>query len=84
MSKREWTSKAKCKGMDTNFFFPDERDKRDTKKINKAKEFCVGCPVLEECLTYAIDNDIRVGVFGGMSRKQRRLESRMRKIKQLS
>ena len=60
--------------MDTNLFFPDEDNPTDSRPIARAKKICAECPVREACLEYAINNDIRVGVFGGMSRKQRRIE----------
>jgi WhiB family redox-sensing transcriptional regulator len=84
VSNRKWTEQAACKGMDTNLFFPDDRTPQNSSKYDVAKQVCAECPVKEECLTYAIENDIRVGMFGGMSRKQRRVEARMRKIRKNS
>ena len=74
MKELSWRNSAVCKGMDVNMFFPDEDNPRDFRPIAKAKAICAECPVIQECLEYAINNDIRVGVYGGMSRKQRRIE----------
>lgn len=56
---------AKCKGVDTNFFFSDPTE------TYKAVEFCKDCPVKTPCAQYAIDNKIPHGVFGGLSVRAR-------------
>lgn len=37
-----------------------------------AKKLCHGCPVISECLTYALDTDQEWGIWGGMTSKERR------------
>jgi len=37
-----------------------------------AKRVCESCPVREECLKYAMDNDERFGIWGGLSERERR------------
>ena len=41
-----------------------------------AKAVCAQCLVREECLSYAIENDISYGVWGGTSRRERKLLGR--------
>lgn len=36
-----------------------------------ARRLCDNCPVREECLRYAIDEEIQFGIWGGMSTRQR-------------
>ena len=33
---------------------------------------CVGCDVRSECLEYALANDERFGIWGGLSERERR------------
>jgi hypothetical protein len=63
-----WLSKAKCRGKDTNVFFPN---RGDSTLIAKALEFCDPCPVSQECLAYALRTEQEVGIWGGKSARQR-------------
>ena len=72
-----WRYDAKCKGEDTEIFFPP-RDKALYKPIaDKAKAICWGkdgksaCPVRKQCLSEAVNNDELHGIFGGMSHRER-------------
>jgi WhiB family redox-sensing transcriptional regulator len=66
--KEDWTDYAKCKGMDTNVFFP----KRGRKIDKLAIEACKGCPVTEPCLKMALENYIQAGYQAGMTAEKRR------------
>ena len=69
-----WQDRAECIGTDPELFFPGRGD--DTRA---AKAICATCPVRAECLAYALDNDIKFGIFGGKSeRERRRLRGGMR------
>jgi WhiB family redox-sensing transcriptional regulator len=37
-----------------------------------AKQVCVGCPVIAECLADSLDNQTEFGVWGGMTERERR------------
>lgn len=63
----EWRESAACKGMDINLFYP-ERGQNG----REAMAVCAGCLVVKECLKYALDNSIKVGVFGGTTEFHRR------------
>lgn len=39
-------------------------------RIRRAKKICKDCPVLRECLEYAIDQNC-VGIWGGMDTQER-------------
>lgn len=72
-----WRYDAKCRGEDTEIFFPP-RDKALYKPIaDRAKAICLGkdgkpaCPVRNQCLKEAIKNDELHGIFGGMSHRER-------------
>ena len=77
MRDETWREEARCAGSDTEMFFPP-RDKTKYKDIAaEAKPHCFGangktpCPVLNECLWYAIDSDEVHGIWGGMSHRER-------------
>jgi WhiB family redox-sensing transcriptional regulator len=36
------------------------------------RELCDGCPVPQECLEAALDDDSLVGLWGGMTERERR------------
>jgi WhiB family redox-sensing transcriptional regulator len=70
----DWLKEAKCKKMDTSVFFP-----RTSEDSMLAKSICADCSVKQECLKYAIDNDISYGVWGGLSESTRRTIRTQRK-----
>ena len=37
-----------------------------------AKQVCIGCPVIAQCLADSLDNHTQFGVWGGMTERQRR------------
>jgi WhiB family redox-sensing transcriptional regulator len=62
-----WMEAAVCRGLEpTVFFGPDERWAQEENWVPAAKAICATCPVRRDCLSYAIRNRIRVGVFGGL------------------
>lgn len=62
-----WIEHAACAGMDTNMFYRDGRRPHNP----DAKRTCRACPVRNECLNYAIENDEREGVWGGLDEDER-------------
>jgi WhiB family redox-sensing transcriptional regulator len=38
----------------------------------EAKKVCTTCDVRSECLEYALSNDERFGIWGGLSERERR------------
>lgn len=62
-----WQDRALCSQTDPEAFFPEKGGStRDAKKV------CVGCEVKAECLDYALRNDERFGIWGGLSERERR------------
>ncbi|XNZ00534.1 WhiB family transcriptional regulator [Micrococcus luteus] len=69
-----WQVDALCAQTDPEAFFPEKGGStRDAKKV------CGSCPVRQECLDYAMANDERFGIWGGLSERERR---RLRKMQQ--
>jgi len=63
----EWTEQALCAQTDPEAFFPEKGG-----TTRPAKAMCATCPVRVECLEYALDNDERFGIWGGLSERERR------------
>ncbi|MCU1533964.1 MAG: WhiB family transcriptional regulator [Glaciihabitans sp.] len=63
----EWQSDSLCAQTDPEAFFPEKGGStRDAKKI------CSSCEVRSQCLNYALENDERFGIWGGLSERERR------------
>lgn len=71
----ERASEGACHGLSTSLFFPAQGE---NKLVHEAKKVCAGCVVREECLEFALAADIKFGIFGGTSEKQRRQMRRRR------
>jgi WhiB family redox-sensing transcriptional regulator len=41
-------------------------------KVAKAKAICGRCPVTEQCLRFALENNIEFGIFGGTTPNERK------------
>ena len=65
----DWQVNAACRGTDTsNFYHPEnERGPSRVKREMRAKAVCAGCPVIENCLRWALDTREPYGVWGGLS-----------------
>lgn len=79
---------AACYGHDLDAFFAE---RGDSTPVLHAKTICnggvspldetvwYGCPVRDQCLEYAIENEIRHGCWGGTSERDRRKIRRQRR-----
>jgi WhiB family redox-sensing transcriptional regulator len=70
-----WQQHAACRGADTAWFFaPGYFEKREEKTAReaKAKQVCARCPVVDECLEYALRIREPHGVWGGHNELERR------------
>ncbi len=62
-----WQDRALCAQTDPESFFPEKGG-----STREAKRVCRSCEVKGECLDYALENDERFGIWGGMSERERR------------
>jgi len=58
-----WQESAACRGS-LQLFFDDD--------TAQAKSVCRGCTVRAKCLDFALANDCRAGVWGGLDADERR------------
>ncbi|MDQ1295675.1 MAG: WhiB family transcriptional regulator, redox-sensing transcriptional regulator [Actinomycetota bacterium] len=63
----EWQERALCAQTDPEAFFPEKGG-----STREAKRVCMSCDVRAECLEYALANDERFGIWGGLSERERR------------
>lgn len=63
----EWMTAALCAQIDPEMFFPEKGG-----STREAKSICARCEVAAECLDYALANEERFGIFGGLSERERR------------
>lgn len=68
-----WRDNAACKKLGTNIFFADtEHASREvSNRVNAAKEVCSKCAVQVTCLSYALNQEIEFGIWGGFTGKER-------------
>ena len=62
-----WRLNALCAETDPEAFFPEKGG-----STREAKRVCSGCSVRAECLEFALANDERFGIWGGLSDRERR------------
>ncbi|KFF95805.1 WhiB family transcriptional regulator [Streptomyces europaeiscabiei] len=61
-----WQQRALCAQTGADFFFPEPGS-----SVREAKRICGMCEMRTACLQYALSNDERFGVWGGLSEKER-------------
>ncbi|SKD93945.1 transcriptional regulator [Mycobacteroides abscessus subsp. massiliense] len=71
-----WQDQAACKGMPTDWWFPEQGASRECKR---AKAICHNCPVRTQCLEYAVSHQEQWGLWGELSLKDRRRWNQERK-----
>lgn len=65
----KWRERAACIGQDQEHFFAEGRGVAT--QYFYARCACFVCPVRKECLTYAVQNSIYHGIWGGLSYRER-------------
>ena len=63
----QWQERALCAQTDPEAFFPEKGG-----STREAKKVCLTCEVRDDCLEYALMNDERFGIWGGLSERERR------------
>ena len=66
-AEQEWQEQALCAQTDPEAFFPEKGG-----STREATRICQACAVRDECLEYALLNDERFGIWGGLSERERR------------
>jgi WhiB family transcriptional regulator, redox-sensing transcriptional regulator len=67
----DWHNQAACNGLG-DVMFPKAQPGRIGADYREALSICRGCPVVNECLTWALAAEEPHGCWGGMAPAQRR------------
>ncbi|GAA0585793.1 WhiB family transcriptional regulator [Streptomyces crystallinus] len=73
-----WRKRAACRTEDPELFFPTYNRRFADQQLAQAKAVCHRCPVTTACLQWALSNNEKRGVWGGLS------ESELRRLKRIS
>ncbi|GAA2306509.1 WhiB family transcriptional regulator [Streptomyces caniferus] len=68
----DWRHDAVCREEDPEIFFPVGNTGPALLQIEEAKAVCRRCPVMGQCLQWALESRQDAGVWGGMSEDERR------------
>jgi WhiB family transcriptional regulator, redox-sensing transcriptional regulator len=68
----DWRHRAICRDEDPELFFPIGNTGPALLQIEQAKAVCRRCPVIQECLSWALESGQDAGVWGGLSEDERR------------
>ncbi len=73
----DWRDRAACRTADPELFFPDPTAGGGAaqKRYKQAKAICATCPVVAECLSWALTAapaGMDYGVWGGLAPDERR------------
>lgn len=75
----DWRDDGTCRQTDPELHFPVAHTQGWKKQTRQAKQVCAGCPVIEECLKWALETGQTAGVWGGLSEQERRQMLRVAK-----
>lgn len=67
-----WRARAACLREDPDLFFPIGNTGPTLEQIDEAKAVCGRCPVVEQCLDWALRAGQVEGIWGGMTEGERR------------
>jgi WhiB family redox-sensing transcriptional regulator len=68
----DWRERAACRNEDPELWFPTGTDGPALLQIVEAKAVCVACPVVTQCLTYALQHGLDDGIWAGLTPEERR------------
>jgi WhiB family redox-sensing transcriptional regulator len=66
LKTEKWMESAVCASADPEEWFPEKGV-----RAVKAKRICATCPVIDDCLQFALKNG-ETGIWGGTSSRERR------------
>lgn len=67
----EWLTRAACVDEDPELFFPVGCTGPAVREEEAAKRVCARCPVISECLAWALRTGQTSGVWGGTGERER-------------
>jgi WhiB family redox-sensing transcriptional regulator len=67
----DWRLQGACRDHDSELFFPIGSGRAAQAATAQAKRICAGCQFTAGCLGHALANDIRHGIWGGTTERER-------------
>ena len=74
----DWRHAAACLAEDPELFFPLGTTGPAVFQVEEAKTVCRRCPVVSNCLAWALTAGVDHGVWGGYTEEERRALKRRR------
>jgi WhiB family transcriptional regulator, redox-sensing transcriptional regulator len=68
----DWRHRAICRHVDPELFFPIGTTGPAAVQVEEAKAVCRRCPVVNDCLQWALSSGQDAGVWGGLDEDERR------------
>jgi WhiB family redox-sensing transcriptional regulator len=68
----DWQQRGACLDESPDLFFPIGTTGPAAVQLNQAKRVCARCAVTDDCLQWAMSNNVEQGVWGGLSEEERR------------
>lgn len=68
----DWRTRAACRDLDTEFFFPIGTSGPAVDQAEQAKAVCARCEVSCQCLAWALTTRQDAGIWGGRTEDERR------------
>ena len=67
----DWRDLAACRGVDPDLFFPVGTTGPSLDQVEQAKAICRSCPVIEDCLRFALSTQQEYGIWAGTTSEER-------------
>ena len=77
-AESNWRQSAACLTEDPELFFPIGTTGPAIRQAEEARTICRRCPVVTQCLTWALDTGVEPGVWGAQTEDERRALRRRR------
>lgn len=79
--REPWMDEGTCSKPETKKVFAALAYGKTKADIEKAKTYCIGCPVVDTCLEFALDLQVAHGVWGAKSPRERKRLLKRRQAK---
>lgn len=71
---QKWRDDALCASADPETFFPTDRGAHANPGARRAKAICATCPVITQCLDWALGSPVALaGIWGGTTPEEREM-----------
>ena len=67
-----WRDDAACRDVDPTLYFPLGTGPAALEQAAQAKSVCSACPVVQQCLVFAVTTNQEYGIWGGLDEEERR------------